>query len=85
MLNKKQFLMISCFSIFVVVFGLVGVARGVNMGSNLNMQSAYKVLNLPTPTNPFDAATKSYVDSALGGANLWAFSTSYSNLQPVAP
>ena len=84
-ITPLYFLGFVCLIFFIIVFGLVGVARGVNMGSNLNMQGAYKVLNLPTPTNPFDAATKSYVDSALGGANLWAFSTSYSKLQPVSP
>jgi len=36
---------------------------GLTMGGNIDMQSANKVINLPTPTSAGDAASKSYVDT----------------------
>lgn len=37
------------------------------VGSNLDFNNAAKIVNLPNPTAPQDAATKAYVDSAVEG------------------
>lgn len=39
----------------------------LDVQTSLDMGSARKILNLPTPTNPGDAVPKSYVDSAVEG------------------
>ena len=49
------------------------VTAGAALTSDIDMGGLYKVINLPTPTNSSDAATKLYVDqgvsSALSSAN----------------
>lgn len=42
----------------------------VPMTGSMNMNSAGKIINLLDPTNPQDGATKSYVDTALGGITI---------------
>ena len=46
---------------------------GINMGSQINMGangSGYKIVNLPDPANPLEAANKRYVDGVASGLNL---------------
>jgi len=40
---------------------------GLDVGSRINMQSTNRVINLPDPSDPFDSANKSYVDSVAEG------------------
>jgi hypothetical protein len=55
--------------------GSAGLSIGskVQLGGNLDLQDLYKVVNLATPTASDDAATKGYVDSAVGAVDLSSY------------
>jgi CBS domain-containing protein len=50
--------------------GGLSIGSKVQLGGNLDLQDLYKVVNLATPTASDDAATKGYVDSAVGAVDL---------------
>ena len=43
------------------------MATSTKMIRNLDMQS-FRILNVPTPATPYDAASRAYVDSKAGAA-----------------
>jgi len=67
--SKKTVLILSVFLLLAAAFG--AVAGSVTFGNTIDKievrgdidAGGNKVYNLGTPTNPDDAATKSYVDS----------------------
>ncbi len=73
LLKNKVFIIAICLVSFIIsglifsdrIFG-VSVQSALNVANGINMNSS-KIINLGTPTNSSDAATKSYVDAAVGG------------------
>jgi hypothetical protein len=47
---------------------LLGGTNGVKVPGNIDMQSTYRVINLPAPVNSGDAVPKSYIDSLVGSS-----------------
>lgn len=66
--------------------GIPSIGTGNNTIKN-GLVTGTKVINLPTPTNPGDAATKFYVDSQVGSgglpSNLITFGITLTNTTPV--
>jgi len=77
LLKNKIFAIIVCLISFIIS-GLIFSDRvfGVSVRSNMDMYSG-KIINLGTPTNSNDAATKSYVDTAASSGGLWSDNGNY--------